>query len=138
MGRNQQFFPNGRPMHRSAYFELDFSLEYHHELIDRVTVIFPDLPGCIGPDVAAETARLPGRANGGEINHQIWQQHMRCLSGGVNEERLRLMSRRNAQRAESKPTAGNAPIRPDLIERGGTRRQNNNQLEGFIRRHQLR
>jgi hypothetical protein len=41
------------------------------------------------------------------------------LSGGINRESLRLMSRRPTRSAESRPIGGKVLIRRDLIERGG-------------------
>ena len=46
--------------------------------------------------------------------------HLRCLSVGGNEARLRLVSRRYARTEELEPTRGKVLIRRDLIERGGT------------------
>ena len=57
-------------------------------------------------------------------SHEVWCQkaatHLMVLSGGINWEGLRPMSRRLTRSKESKHTGGKITIRRDLIEHGGS------------------
>ena len=56
---DQYFLANRRSKNRATQFKLDVALKDHYDLIDGMGVILPDLPRGIGPDIAAETARVP-------------------------------------------------------------------------------
>src|SRR5262249_49145148 len=67
--RNHQLFADRRSKDLSVDFELDLSLENHHDFIDGMSIIFPSLSRRIRPDVATKPARLPIETNPTGVCH---------------------------------------------------------------------
>ena len=67
--RDKQLLADCWAQDLTADFKLYVTLKHHHEFIHGMGVVFPRLSGRIGPDVAAETTRLPGGAHWIDVNH---------------------------------------------------------------------
>lgn len=55
-GWNKDFFTDNRLQDFATDFKLHFSFQHHHQFIDGMGVVFPDLTRWVSPDIATETA----------------------------------------------------------------------------------
>ena len=62
-GRDENLLAHCRAQHPATETQLDFSIDQHYQLIAGVHEIRPYLPRRIGPDIAAEAARMPVARN---------------------------------------------------------------------------
>jgi hypothetical protein len=67
-GWNEQLLTGCRAHHLPGDIELDFAFHYHHQFIDGMSVILPDLVGRVSPHVTAESSRLPVRSDRPDVD----------------------------------------------------------------------